>query len=237
MTTRRHPGRTRWGRHPVRGLSLVELMIGLALSLFMLSSGIALLSSHLHENSALIIEARLMQDLHAASAAVGRDLRRAGHWGQAGAGLWQPEAPARGNPYQALPLAAGPADTVTLSYSRDRSENHQLDANESFGFRLRGQGIDLLLGEGNWQALTDPGTVLVTRFQLTPHHDEVPASLPCERACPDPAPPGEVCPPRLQLRQYTLSLAGRSALDPRVERSLETTVRVRNDALIGRCPA
>jgi prepilin peptidase dependent protein B len=232
-----HAPPPRPGRRRIHGLSLVELLIGLALSLFMLSAGIALLTSHLHENSALIVEARLMQDLHAASAAVARDLRRAGHWGEARAGLWQPATATRINPYQGLPPAAGPVDAITLRYSRDRTENHQLDANESFGFRLRAQGIDLLLGDGNWQALTDTGTVLVTRFQLTPRHDEVLASLPCDKPCPDPLPPGQACPPRLQVRHYTLTLAGRSALDSRVERSLQSTVRVRNDALIGQCPS
>lgn len=222
--------------HGQAGLSLVELLIGLGLSLFMLSSGIALLTSHLHENGALIIEARLMQDLRAASNAITRDLRRAGHWGDAGAGLWQLDAMARANPYQVLAAGAGPVEAISLSYSRDGVENHRLDANESFGFRLRNQGIDMLLGEGNWQPLTDPATVLVTQLQISSSLVELPSTLPCERPCPVSAPAGEVCPPRLQLRQYHLTLSGRSVLDARVERSLQTTVRVRNDALLGRCP-
>lgn len=221
-----------------RGLSLVELLVGTALGLFIVSAGLALLTGHLHENRSLVLEARLMQDLRAASDAITRDLRRAGHWGDAGAGLWRGETPARANPYLALPPDDAASDAVRVHYSRDNAENHHRDANETFGFRLREQGIDMLLGEGNWQALTDPGTVQVTALRLTPHSSVV--SLPCDRSCPpaDPAAsPAAVCPPRLQVRLYTVELSGRSPADPRLQRSLHTSVRVRNDAVIGQCPA
>lgn len=221
-----------------RGLSLVELLIGTALGLFIVATGLALLTSHLHENRSIVLEARLMQELRAASDAIARDLRRAGHWGEAGAGLWRGDTPARSNPYQALQPDRAASDAVRIHFSRDDTENHQLDANERFGFRLRNQGIDILLGEGNWQALTDPGTVLVTELRLTPHGSTV--SLPCDRACPpvDPAAaPATPCPPRLEVRLYSVELSGRSPTDARVQRSLQTSVRVRNDAVVGLCPA
>ena len=220
-----------------RGLSLIELLIGLALGLFIVSTGLALLTSHLHENRHLILEARLTQDLRAASEALARDLRRAGHWGDAAAGLWHREAAARANPYQAMLPAAAASDAVRLRYSRDAVENHQLDDNEEFGFRWRNQGIDLLLGNGNWQALTDPGTLLVTALRLTPHTSEIVQTAPCERSCPPAAPGSAECPPRLQVRLYSLEISAQSPIDPRVQRSVSTSVRVRNDAVVGQCPA
>lgn len=232
----RGPGRP--GRRPCRprsrGLTLVELLIGTALSLFIVSTGLALLTSHLHDHRHLVLEARLMQDLRAASDALTRDLRRAGHWGGATAALWRADTPVRTNPYQAIAQTAGRSDTLELSYSRDATENHGLDDNERFGVRLRNQGIDILLGDGNWQALTDPATVLVTALEIRPGVHDVQA--PCDLPCPPAAPGAPPCPPRLQVRQVALTLTGRSPVDTRVQRTLQTSVRVRNDAVSGRCP-
>lgn len=219
---------------PARGISLVELLVGTALSLFIVSTGLAMLTSHLHDHRSLVLEARLMQDLRAASDAIVRDLRRAGHWGGATAALWRPDAPVRANPYQDLTQAPGHTDGVQLSYSRDATENHGLDDNEQFGVRLRSQGIDLLLGNGNWQALTDPTTVIVTGLQLTPAVYEV--QMPCDLPCPAANPGAALCPPRLQVRHVTVELTGRSPFDPQVQRTLRTSVRVRNDAVSGLCP-
>ena len=36
------------------------------------------------------------------------------------------------------------------------TENGIVDSNERFGFRLRNGAIEMQLGDGNWQALTDP---------------------------------------------------------------------------------
>ena len=234
MPVRRSRPGARPGPHPAAGLTLVELLIGTALSLFIVSTGLALLTSHLHDHRSLVLEARLMQDLRAASDAITRDLRRAGHWGGATSALWRPDTPVRANPYQAIAQTDGRSDTLELSYSRDGSENHGLDDNERFGIRLRNQGIDILLGAGNWQALTDPATVIVTKLEI--RHEVQEVQVPCDLPCP-PASPGAVpCPPRLQVREVALTLAGRSPVDSRVQRTLQTSVRVRNDAVSGRCP-
>ncbi len=219
---------------PARGLSLVELLIGIALGLFLIAGGLAVVSSHAGDHRQLVLEARLHQDLRAAAEAITRDLRRAGHWGEPGAGLWAPDAPARPNPYApTLPDGAG-ADQALLSYSRDAQENHRLDANEQFGVRLRNQVIELLLGQGNWQALTDPGTVLVSHLQLSTRAEAVASN--CDRACPPTHPGAPPCPPQLLLREVTVDITGRSPLDRRIERSLRTRARLRNDELVGACP-
>lgn len=219
----------------VQGLSLVELLIGIALSLFLMAGGLTVLGHHAGDHRQLVLEARLNQDLRAAADAITRDLRRAGHWGEAGAGLWTADAAARPNPYPAAWPAGVAADALLLNYSRDAAENHQLDANEHFGVRLRGQVIELLLGQGNWQALTDPGTVIVTRLQLSTQEDPVLGH--CDLPCP-PADAGEpACPPRRLLRQVTVEIAGRSPQDRRIERQLRTRTSLRNDRVIGACPA
>lgn len=219
-----------------RGLSLVELMVGAALGLFMAAAGGSLLASHLRENRGLLLEARLMQDLRTAADLITHDLRRAGHWGAAGAGVWT--AAAGGviaNPYSALSPAAAASDAVAFSYSRDTIENHAVDSNERFGFRLRSGVVELQLGAGNWQALTDSGTMTVTAFSVTPTVEEIDLTAWCARPCP--AGSAAICPPRQQVRSLAVLIRARSATDAALVRSLSSQVRVRNDALVGGCPA
>ncbi len=227
--------RERIAQAAAQGFSLVELLIGLALGLFVISNGLLLLASHLAENRNLVLEARLMQDLRAAATAIARDLRRAGHWGDAGAALWHEGMALRSNPYQEISLVAETPPTLRLRYSRDTSENNLVDGNEEFGFRLRNQAIDTMLG-GSWQTLTDPATVRVTALRLTSVSNDVEQSELCEKACPPGGPGIDVCPPRLQIRRISIDISGESPVDPKIKRSLQASARVRNDAVIGACP-
>ena len=73
-------------RNPsVRGLSLVELLVGLALGLFVVAAATTLLAAQSREQRLLVTENRLMQDLRTASDIITRDVRRAGYWGAAAA--------------------------------------------------------------------------------------------------------------------------------------------------------
>lgn len=217
-----------------RGLTLIDTLIGLALGLFVISNGLLLLASHLNDHRMLVLEARLTQDLRTAAAAIARDLRRAGYWGDATA-AFQADADGRDNPYQAVTIAAAITDGLRLQYSRDAAENGAVDANEAFGFRLRNGSIDTLLG-GSWQTLTDPATVRVTALRLTPTTREVTATALCDKPCPPAAPGSAVCPPQVQVRQVQVELSGESPADPAIRRTLQASARIRNDALVGACP-
>jgi len=216
-----------------RGLSLVELLVGLAIGLLISTAGASLLVTQFREHRSAMIEMRLMQDLRTAADIVARDLRRAGHWGDAAAAL--PAAGASApitNPYAALAPSDAASNAVSFSYSRDTAENHVLDSNEQFGFRLRNGAIELQLGAGNWQALTDAGTLTVTAFDITPTVQTVSLLEHCRLPCPA----GSACEPRLQRRSLSVAIRARAVADASVERSLRSEVRVRNDALVGACP-
>lgn len=224
--TRRPPS-----RH--RGLSIVELLVGVAIGLFIVAAASTLLAGHLRENRRLLLEARLMQDLRTAADVVARDLRRAGHWGGATAGVWAAgDTGVATNPYVALAPDAVVSDTVGFRYSRDAVENNTVDSNEQFGFRLRNGAVELQLGAGNWQALTDAGTLTVTTFTITPTVQEVPLDRFCAKPC---APGAAACPPRQQVRSLALLIVGRLAVDGSVGRSVRGNVRLRNDPVSGAC--
>jgi type IV pilus assembly protein PilW len=216
-----------------RGLTLVELLVGLALGLLVVAAAAVLLTQHLREHRALLLEARLMQDLRTATDLVARDLRRSGYWGDATAGLWSPTQAARANPYAALAPDASASDAASLAYSRDASENQVLDGNEVFGFRLRNQTIEVQLGSGNWQALTDATLLSVTTFRITPAMEEIDLGAMCNQPCP---PGSSTCPPRQQVRSLAVLIGARSVADTTVVRSVRAAVRVRHDGLVGACP-
>jgi prepilin peptidase dependent protein B len=218
-----------------RGLSLVELMISLVLGLFVVGSASTLLLGQLRENRAALVESRLMQDLRASVDLLTRDLRRAGYWGSAGAALWYPGTSAQlTNPYSAVAPATAASDAVSFRFSRDSAENSQVDSNEQFGFRLRKGVVEMLLGAGGWQAMTDANTMVVELFSVTPVLREIALQGSCDKPCPS---GGDECMPKQQQRSLAIEITVHAVTDPQVVRSLRSEVRLRNDVIVGHCPA
>ena len=193
------------------GLSMIELMVGAAIALFITAAGSTLLVGQLRESRALMLDTRLTQELRNASELIARDLRRAGYSGHAGIAA---------NPY-AYTAAAATTDILSLRYSMDASENDRVDINEEFGFRRRNGAIEMQLG-GTWQSVTDANVVTVTDFSVTPVIAETTVVSPC--------------PTRLQSRRVAIAITAALASDPRVMRSVRTTTRVRAETLTESCP-
>ena len=219
---------------PQRGFTLVALLVGLALGLIVVAAGALMLTQHLREHRALLLEARLQQDLHTVADLVAGDLRRAGHWGDAAAGMWSPLLAQRVNPYAALAPSVAASDATSFAYSRDAVENHLLDNNERFGFRLRHHAVEIELGGGNWQALTDASLLEITAFTITPTVADIDLGALCSQPCPAGS---AACPPRQQVRSLALLVSGRAAGASGPTRSAQALVRLRNDLVVGACPA
>ncbi len=218
-----------------RGLSLVELMIGLAIGLFITAAGFSVLVGQWRDHRSATAAMRLMQDLRSASDVITRDLRRAGHWADPSVAMAASAASgAVANPYVTFAPASAASDAARFAYSRDVVENRLLDGNEQFGLRLRNGVIELLLGAGNWQALTDAGTLQVTAFSVLPSTQTVSLLEHCGRPCPAGA---AACDARLVLRSLVVSITARATDDASLVRQLTSQVRIRNDGVIGACPA
>lgn len=222
-----------------RGMTLVGLLVGTALVLLVAAGCVMLVAGHWRESRAQLIEARLTQDLRSTVDLISRSLRRSGYWGDAGVSRWQPGAlrpPV--NPYAAASgttCDTDQANEAAYCLSRDTAENATVDDNEQFGFR-RNPGnaaqLDMKLGAGNWQALTDPSSLRVTGFTLTRTVQQVALEALCARACP---PGSSTCPPRQRLVTVQVEIEATAAGDPSVARSARALVRQRNDGLTGRC--
>ena len=193
-------------RHAQAGLSLVELMVGLAIGLLIVAAALLALTHHLRENRSLLVEARLMQDLRTTTDLIARDLRRAGPVSQAEGG-------------------------VRFSYPNSYPSSNPSPA-EQLAYRLHEGVIEMQIGEGHWQAMTDANTLRVASFSVTPHEQETVLDGFCSQPC---AEGSTTCPPRQVLRSVALDVQARATHDTRVARRLRTTVRLRNDALVGAC--
>lgn len=199
-----------------RGLSLVELLVGIAVGMFVVASAAMLVSTQLNDNRKLLLETQVQQDLRAAADIITRELRRAGHWDRAESFVWT--ATGAANPYSGITLTGGPPE-VGFRYWRKVNESGP------FGFKQDGNVLKTLLSAGGWQELTDGNTLRITSFSITPR-DGPPTRLPCPQACPDGT---ENCWPTLTVRELVVNIAGEATSDPSVKRKLNTVVRLRND--------
>ena len=217
-----------------RGTTIVELLVGLAIGLVIVAGAATLLARQLHQQRALLAETRLTQDLRNAADLIARDLRRAGYWGDAAAGVWSHGAAPLANPYAAVTSMAAASDTMRFAYSRDAAEDQTVGDNERTGFRLHGHAVEARVGD-QWQALTDASTLVVTAFELMPGIDDIDLSALCARPCDADSIAAGTCPPRQQVRRVTVRIAGHATADVRLARSAQVQVRLRNDAIAGAC--
>ncbi len=217
----------------VRGLSLVELMVGLVVSLIVVGGAISMMVRMQTTTWRLLYETRLNQDLRAAADVVVRDLRRGGFWGNAiqgtlavGAGSTVAQ-----NPYAALSNSS--SDGVSYRFSRDAIENNALDDAERFGFRLRDGVLQMQTSNNVWQDLTDDKNLLVTALTITPTLTTLALGSICSKPCAAGTPN---C-PASTVRSLAVILTGQAVRNSAVVRSINLTVRLRNDESAGQCPA
>lgn len=226
------------------GLSMVELLVGLAIGLFILAGGLSLFASQSRFSVETALEAQVQRNLRQALDFATQDLRRAGAWENALAGAPAALSGHTPNPHASL-LASN--NELSYSYGQDRATGrttgfNQANTDEQFGLRLRDGVLESAQGSGLWQALTDSRTVKVTTFTVTPTASTVDARDVCAAACCDQissscaavnAPQG--C-PKVQRWSVELVVEGESRRDPSIKRRVEGRVQARNEFLSGRCP-
>lgn len=216
------------------GLSLVELLVGIAVGMFVVAGAAMMAGNQLAENRRILSEAQVQQDLRAAVGSMGRELRRSG---------------ARRNPdtFVSDDLNTGfdpgvlddlapssPDSSATFRYERAGTSAGLL------GYRLDGTTIQTRMpavsGAGVFQDLTDTRTMSVESLTVTPMHaDEptpagpAPGRLPCPNLCPD----GSTdCWPLIRVRTLRIEVQARAVHDAAVRRSLGLIVHPRNNELV-----
>ena len=210
-----------------RGLSLVELMVGIAIGLFVVAGAIGVVTTQLGDNRRLLLETQVQQDLRATADIITRELRRAGADSNAMNQVWDPGIGTILNPRTGI-THSDEFRQVDFEYERATPAGvqpgpwgFQLDANRGV--------IRTLIGNGGWQDLTDAGTMRVTDFRVRPQAPVVHV-IPCPRGCGG-NPADTSCWPRLTTRVYDIDITAQAVSDAAVQRSIRSQVRVRNDRL------
>lgn len=216
---------------PARGLSIVEMMVGLVIGLFIIGAALTLFARNVAGTRQMLAETRLNQDLRAAADLITRDLRRAGFWGNAiqgtiAIGTSSVTAP---NPYSGV---ATSTSEIGYRFSTDNTENNVLDNAEQFGVRLNSGALQLQTASGTWTDITDSRAMTVTALSITPTATTLGLGQFCAKTCAV----GSAGCPTMTVNSFVVTVTGQSASDSALRRSLRSTVRVRNDALSGSCP-
>jgi type IV pilus assembly protein PilW len=230
MLKRRHAFN---GRRRQRGLSLVELMIGTTIGLFVVAGTVGLYANNAANSRKLLAEARLNQDLRAAMDLVVRDLRRSGYWGNAikGTTITGSGTGTMANPYRGIETTG--TDELTYQFSRDATEDDAVADTEQFGFMLEAGVLKMQTEKESWLPMTDSHQVTVSEFTIVNEPQELALGSLCPTVCAVGTPN---C-PTMTVRHFKITLKGRSVTDPNVVRTLQASVRPRNDQLEGQCPA
>lgn len=107
-------------------------------------------------------------------------------------------------------------DTISGAYKDNERYGYRYDDPEdAIEVRTSGASGDSCTSGGDWENLTDQGLVRITAFSVT---DNSPSTLTTAGF-------------NIDVREYTISITGQLKADANVQRTLQETVRVRNDRL------
>ena len=215
------------------GMSLVELLVGITIGLFIVAAASLMVTSQLSDNRRLLLEVQVQQDLRATADVIARELRRAGGRKLAAEGVWSETTPASTNPYGTITVTGN--SEVRFDYERGIGL-------PMLGFRFdaaRGV-VQSYIGTG-WQDLTDGNTMEVTGFTVVESESSFDDQrIPCLKACDPLFTNADIsCWPKLKVRTYVIEIIARARTDLRIKRTLRSTVGLRNDDYFAAqaCPA
>jgi type IV pilus assembly protein PilW len=212
-------------------MSLVEMMVGVAIGLFLVAAAATLVSNQLTDNRRLMIETQVQQDLRAAMDIITRQLRRAGAVGDSATrGMAARDGSQTAG--QKLTSCSANVDCATLvaPNASEVSFYFVLSTSEQgpFGFKLENGVIKTNSGAGGWQELTDGNTLRVDSLQIVESSTDS-ATLPCPKPCAS----GTVdCWPKLEVRTIKVTIAAHASADAGIIRELTGEVRLRNDRVL-----
>lgn len=233
-----------------KGATLVELMIGLALSLIVTSSMVALMGNSLGATSRIIQMTQLTDEMRNAMSMVTRDVRRANYSSAAIHCYSNPDCGADGTTIHSDVTIN--TDENCLIFNLDRNQDNFghggtapggiTFSNTDFqfgGFRLADDSgigyVEMWVGDGSaacddaqgadddeWLALTDPAFVDVTTFLIDRNEDIEDEIVPEESG-------SEI---RQRTNEVKVTMIGTLRSNADVTKRIEDTIKVRNDFIL-----
>lgn len=222
-----------------QGLTLVELMISLTVSMIIVSGLLNLYLSAIESGKSLHDSSLLTQEVRALRGVLVSDIRRAGFWAWdpvTGPGdIWNNPFVAVGSDLSIAAASGEPADSCIL-YSYDLNKNGSLDVGENFGFRLSAKTVQAYdsgafsCTDGTWTNLTSPElNVSALTFSLRETCLDVLAET--TETCP--CDTGDVC---QHIRSVDMNLAASLALETSLSHTLSDSIHIRNDKFVSSAP-
>lgn len=216
-----------------RGLSLVELMVGIAIGLFIVAGATVLAGSQLGENRRLISETQLQQDMRAALDIVTREIRRSGSASNPEYLMWSSAYPSREPAANVFVLDSLQFDTAgdAVKYKYYRFGQPV----QTYHYLLSGgkiqQTIESPIGAMTTQDVTDRNTMLVETFTVTPSYGPD-IQLPCPKLCTGNT---QTCWPTSRVIEAVVSITAipghETTATASIRRTMSSRVRLRNDAV------
>lgn len=223
---------------PQSGFSIVELMVSLTIGLIVTAAMIALMSNSLSNTSRIVKMNKLAEELRSTMQMMSRDVRRSSYTANAIYCFGNPSCSTLGSVGAAGSVLL-PGD-VTISDSNDcltfnLDRDHDGDATEdgAGGFRrvedggigrietwIGGASPDCASSDAGWAALTDKDQINVTNFSIDGDlsYDEVLLG------------DGNGNPLTThRVRRILMTVQAELINDSRITRTIETTIRVRNN--------
>jgi type IV pilus assembly protein PilW len=202
-----------------KGMTLIEMMIALVLSLIVTGIVITMFSVSIGGHAQVIKTIRLNQDMRIAMDMMIRDIRRAGYWNSTSNPASNAHATAISG---SIPVGVF-GNCVILSYDLD--EDGSSSAEEYFAYRLNGSDLEHYQTDGalaanadctsppanQWYDLTDEETVQINSLTF----ETYPVTAASFAAAVN--------------RTITITLDGSSKLDSNIRTVLTDEVRVRNE--------
>lgn len=195
-----------------RGVSLVELLVGLVIALVIMGGAFAAFIAVSNSSRTNIRADRINVDVQTILDVMANDIRRAGYTGK----------PQTGNPFATIAPTSGTSSCFLYSY--DANGNGIKDADEYFGFRQSGTVVqvrtngssDTDCNDGTWQPLSDPNLMQIPanglQFTVTTTTTSAAGGLSAER----------------RYVAITLTATGTNAADA-ITKVARTAVELRND--------
>jgi len=210
----------------IKGFSLIELMVSLAIGMIITASIGNLFGKLVKHNSDVLKMTRLNQDLRASMLLMTNDIRRAGYWGNADLGIGGGAT----NPFTqglnelAVSEYSGEATNSCITYAYDRNDDGIVDDNELLGFRLNNGVLEMAIqlssctATTDWEQFSDANTVDITNVVFVTNHKTIDINA---DSTDD-----------IILKEVEVTLTGQLLADPSVSRTIVETIRVRNESII-----
>ncbi len=188
-----------------RGFTLIEFMVSMALGLALVACALLAWAHHLRETQHQVTQARLTHELRTTAQFMANNIRRSGYNHQADQNIAMP-----------TPTLSVNGPELRLQFSHAHPSSNQL------AYRLHQGAIQVKWGAGSWQAMTHEKNIRITQFNATPQTHVFNIST-------------NNCSTTQEVALVHLNLQAHATQDPSVTQTLQTTLRVHNDALATSC--